>query len=147
MSRTINKAGLDLIKAFEGTVLKAYPDPGTGGAPWTIGTGHTGPDVHPGLIITAEQSDALLRNDLVTAEMFVEHAAPGCTDNQFAALVSFAFNCGRKNLGGSTLLRLHNQRDYAAAKLEFGKWTHAAGKVMAGLVRRRKAEAALYGAA
>lgn len=145
MSRTINSAGLALIKEFEGTRLKAYPDPGTGGAPWTIGTGHTGPDVHPGLVITQAQSDALLRNDLVTAEMFVDHVAPGCTDNQFAALVSFAFNCGRKNLGASTLLKRHNQRDYAAAKLEFGKWTHAAGRVLPGLVRRRKAEADLYG--
>ena len=77
---------------------------------------------------------------------FVSANAPSCTDNQFAALVSFAYNCGRQNLKSSTLLRMHNQHDYAAAKLQFLKWTHAAGHVLPGLVRRRKAEADLYGA-
>ena len=144
--RTINKAGLDLIRDAEGLRVKAYPDPGTGGNPWTIGYGHTGPDVHPGMVISVDQASAYLVNDLATAEQFVEHAAPVCTDNQFAALVSFAFNCGRRNLQTSTLLRLHNQKDYRLAKLEFGRWTHAAGRVLPGLVKRRAAEAALYGA-
>jgi len=144
--RKINKAGLDLVRNFEGLRLKAYPDPGTGGDPWTIGYGHTGPDVHPGLVWTQDQSTDALIADLATAEAFVALKAPVCTDNQFAALVSFAFNCGRANLGSSSLLRFHNQKDYAAAKLQFGKWVHAAGRVLPGLVRRRAAEAALYGA-
>jgi lysozyme len=145
--RWINKAGLDLIRDAEGLRLKAYPDPGTGGEPWTVGYGHTGPDVVPGLIITADRATVLLVTDLATAEDFVAHAAPICTDNQFAALVSFAFNCGRRNLQGSTLLRLHNQGDYAGAQPEFKKWIHADGKVMQGLVKRRAAEAFLYGRA
>ena len=144
--RTINKAGLDLVKSFEGLRLKAYPDPGTGGAPWTIGWGHTGPDVHPGLVIDQPKAEALILADLVTAESFVEHVAAHCTDNQFAALTSFAFNCGRKNLQSSSLLRLHNSNNPAAAKLEFAKWVHAAGHVLPGLVRRRAADSALYGA-
>lgn len=146
MNRQINKAGLQLVKDFEGLRLKAYPDPGTGGVPWTVGYGHTGVDVHPGLIWTQDQATDALVADLGTAEIFVAHAAPECTDNQFAALVSFAFNCGRRNLQNSTLLRMHNQRDYAAAKLQFGKWVNAAGHVMPGLVRRRAAEAQLYSA-
>ena len=146
MNRQVNNAGLQLVKDFEGLRLKAYPDPGTGGAPWTIGYGHTGPDVHPGLIWTQGQATDALIADLRTAETFVTANAPTCTDNQFAALVSFAFNCGRQNLKSSTLLRMHNQHDYAAAKLQFGKWVNAAGHVLPGLVRRRKAEADLYGA-
>ncbi len=144
MTRQINKAGLDLVRFYEGLVLKAYPDPATHGEPFTIGYGHTGPDVHPGLIITQDQATDLLIADLATAEDFVSRAAPECTDNQFAALVSFAFNCGRRNLQTSTLLKMHNSRNYTLARLEFGKWTHGAGKVMPGLVKRRAAEAALY---
>ncbi len=102
--------------------------------------------LHPGLVITQDQATDLLVADLATAEEFVSHVAPECTDNQFAALVSFAFNCGRLNLQTSTLLRLHNSHNPAAAKLEFGQWTHGAGKVMPGLVKRRAAEAALYAA-
>ena len=144
MRRQINQAGLNLVRDFEGLRLHAYPDPATHGEPYTVGYGHTGPDVHPDLIITQDRATDLLIADLATAEDFVSHVAPECTDNQFAALVSFAFNCGRRNLQTSTLLRKHNARDYAGAKLEFAKWCHGAGKVMPGLVRRRAAEAALY---
>jgi lysozyme len=72
--------------------------------------------------------------------------APAATDNQFAALVSFAYNCGVQNLKGSTLLRLHNLGDYAGAVQQFGKWVHADGEVLDGLVKRRAAEARLYAA-
>lgn len=144
MTRQINKAGLDLIRNFEGLKLKAYPDPATHGDPWTIGYGHTGHGVHPGQVITQDQATDLLLGDLETAEGFVERVAPKCTDNQFAALVSFAFNCGRRNLQTSTLLRMHNSHNFAVAKLEFAKWCHGNGQVMTGLVKRRAAEAALY---
>ena len=53
----ITDEGLQLIKAHEGCRLKSYPDPGSGGDPWTIGYGHTGPEVVPGLTITQEQAD------------------------------------------------------------------------------------------
>lgn len=125
-------------------MLKAYPDPATHGDPWTIGYGHTGPDVKPGRIISQDEAVDLLIADLATAEDFVSHATTQCTDNQFAALVSFAFNCGRRNLQTSTLLKLHNMAHYQSAALEFGKWTHGNGHVMPGLVRRRAAESALY---
>lgn len=144
MPRHINAAGFQLIKDFEGLSLKAYPDPGTGDVPWTIGYGSTVPVVRKGDVITVEQANARLATDLGKFESAVANLAPVATDNQFASLVSFAFNCGIGNLEESTLLRLHRQGKYDAAAAQFGKWTRAAGKVLPGLVRRRSAEAKLY---
>jgi len=146
MRRQINKAGLDLIKSFEGLRLTAYPDPATGGDPWTIGWGSTGDHVKRGLTITTAQAEELLRSDLRRFEDGVDELAPVATDNQFAALVSFAFNCGLANLKSSTLLKLHNRGMFDLAALQFGRWNKAAGKVMRGLTRRRDTEAKLYGA-
>jgi lysozyme len=142
----IGARGLALIEQAEGCRLTAYPDPGTGGDPWTIGTGHTGPDVHEGLTITQAQADDLLRQDLARFEQGVAALVAGhlTTQDQFDALVSFAFNLGLGAFGGSSLLRLHNGGTYAAAAGEFGKWIHSNGRVLPGLVRRRAAEAALY---
>jgi lysozyme len=140
----ISDNGISLIKRFEGLVLTAYPDPGTGDDPWTIGYGHTGPDVHPGLTITQESAEGLLRGDLMRFEAGIANAATPCSQGQFDALVSFAFNLGLKNLLGSTLLRLHRAGDYAGAAAQFSRWTRAAGRVMPGLVKRRAAEAELY---
>jgi len=145
LTRQINTAGLDLIQDTEGCRLRAYPDPATGGAPWTIGYGHTGPEVTPTTIITFDQAEEYLKSDLRRFEDGVEKLAPKCTDNQFAALVCFAFNCGLGNLRGSTLLKLHNAGDYRGAQGEFCKWDKANGRVMSGLERRRNAEAMLYG--
>ena len=64
----ISAAGLNLIKRFEGCRLKAYPDPGSRGAPWTIGYGHTGAEVVPGLVITQAQAEAWLRADLAHSQ-------------------------------------------------------------------------------
>ncbi len=145
--RVINKAGLDLIKSFEGLELKGYLCPA--GVP-TIGYGHTGPGVRVGQVITEAQADDLLASDLRKFEDAVfklvgDHA----TDNQFSALVSFAYNVGpgEGGLKTSTLLRKHNEGNYAGAKAEFAKWRMGGGKVLTGLVRRRAAEASLYGAA
>ena len=140
----INKLGLELIKSYEGLRLNAYPDPATGGDPWTVGYGSTGPHVRKGLTITLAQAEELLRSDLRRFEDGVAACAPVTTANQFAALVSFAFNCGLGNLKSSTLLRLHNEGKYALAAEQFGRWNKAAGKVMNGLTRRRASEAALY---
>ena len=140
----INKLGLELIKSYEGLRLNAYPDPATGGDPWTVGYGSTGPHVRKGLTITLAQAEELLRSDLRRFEDGVTACAPVTTANQFAALVSFAFNCGLGNLKSSTLLRLHNEGKYALAAEQFGRWNKAAGKVMNGLTRRRASEAALY---
>lgn len=140
----ISEKGLALIKNAEGCVLSAYPDPGSGDDPWTIGYGHTGPDVHPGLTITQERAEQLLRSDLARFEAGVAQNAGQCSQGQFDALVSFSFNLGLKALLGSTLLRLHKAGDYEGAAGQFGRWTHAGGHVMPGLVRRRAAEAEMY---
>jgi lysozyme len=140
-----NQRGIDLIKSFEGLELKAYPDPGTGGDPWTIGYGHTGPEVKKGLVITAQQAEDYLRKDLEKFEskLMGMLTAP-VNENQWAALISFAYNCGPENLRTSTLLRLVNAKDYAGAAEQFLRWNKAAGKVLDGLTRRRQAERALF---
>lgn len=141
-----SKACLDLIRRFEGCRLSAYPDPGTGGDPWTIGYGHTGPEVRRGLVWTQAQADAALALDVAKfadkVEKLIGDAAT--TQGEFDALVSFAYNLGTGNLASSTLLRKHKAGDKAGAAAEFGKWTRAAGRVLPGLVTRRAAEAALY---
>jgi lysozyme len=142
---TINAAGLNLIKNFEGCVLTAYPDPGTGGDPWTIGYGHTGPDVHKGVTWTQAQADAALVNDLQRFEQGVnDMISRNLTPNQFAALVSFAYNVGLGALQGSTLLKDVNAGDFTAAAGEFGKWVNGGSGPLPGLVRRRGAERQLF---
>lgn len=143
--RATGERGRALIKEFEGLRLDAYPDPATGGEPWTIGVGHTG-GVKKGDRITEAQADAYLVSDLARFEKAVARLAPKTTQNQFDALVSLAFNVGEANLASSTLLKLHNAGDYPGAQAQFARWNRAAGRVMAGLTRRRAAEAALYGA-
>lgn len=141
-----SKAARDLIAEFEGRRKQAYPDPATGGDPWTIGVGHTGPEVHRGLTWTDAQIDAALDADLMKFDRGVSALigdAP-TTQHQFDALVSFAFNLGLGNLGKSSLISRHRIKDYVGAAVEFAKWNRAAGKPMAGLTRRRAAEAALY---
>lgn len=138
----ISPSGLDLIRNAEGTVYHAYKD---SVGVWTIGTGHTGPDVREGMMIDKAQAEALLRSDLDRFEKGVSRLAPVTTQGQFEALVSFAFNLGLAALAGSTLLKLHNAGDYAAAAGEFAKWDKAGGHVLQGLAKRRAAESARYG--
>jgi lysozyme len=144
--RQINRAGEQLIQSFEGCELEAYLD--VAGIP-TIGWGHTGPEVKLGQKITQAEADRLFDLDTDRFEAAVDSLTKGhATDNQFAALVSFAYNVGAEALKTSTLLRKHNSGDYAGAAAEFGKWNKArvGGKlvVVKGLTRRREAEAALY---
>ncbi len=150
-SRTLGQAGVELIKSFEGCEkaradgrFDAYPDPGTGGDPWTIGWGSTGPDVKRGVIWTQAQCDERFAADMQRYADQVSGAigdAP-TTQNQFDALVSFQYNTGA--IASATLTKLHNQGKFAEAAKEFGKWVHAGRNVLPGLVRRRAAEAALY---
>ena len=137
----------DLIEHFEGCELKAYPDSATGGDPWTIGYGHTGPEVHPGMVITQAEADALLRQD---AEKVAKQVAPmvhvPLSQQEFDALVCFVFNVGIGNFAKSTLLKKLNAGDYDGAANELPKWNKAEGKVMAGLTRRREAERELFNA-
>lgn len=136
---------LGLIKKFEGLRLDAYPDPASGGDPWTIGYGATGPDIKKGVTWTQGQADADLDQRVTELGSAVDvNVFSTITENQKAALVSFAYNLGIGALMGSTLLRLINQGDMKVAADEFLKWTHAAGKVMAGLVTRRAAEREVF---
>lgn len=147
----VSKAGLKLIKAFEGCarlrhdgMVEAYPDPGTGGDPWTIGWGATGADVTPGTVWTQAQCDARLEADVARHAADVRKAigdAP-TTQGQFDALVSFHYNTGA--IARATLTRRYVAGDHQAAAREFAKWKHAGGRVLKGLVRRRRAEVALY---
>jgi lysozyme len=134
-------AGLDIIKRFEGLRLKAYQDTGK---VWTIGYGHTGAHAKPGNVITEAQADALLVADVAEAEAAVRKLFPVTTQNQFDALVSFAFNLGEGQVSGSTLRTKHNAKDYAGAANEFARWRFDNKVELAGLVKRRAAEAALY---
>jgi lysozyme len=138
---------IKLVKRSEGDVLKAYPDPGTGGDPWTIGYGHTGPEVHQGMVITQPEAEILLGQDLQRVGQQVAKAVKvELTQNEFDALVCFVFNVGIGNFMKSSMLRLLNAGDYAAAANEFDKWTKAAGHVLPGLVTRRHDEKDLFNA-
>ena len=140
----ISDAGLDLIIQFEGLKLQAYPDPATGGDPWTIGVGHTG-GVQAGDTCTEEQAREWLRNDAGTAERCINQSVQGnLAQNQFDALVSLIFNIGCGNFRKSTLLRMLNNGDDVGAAQQFLVWNKAAGKVMAGLTNRRQAERDLF---
>ena len=151
IARQIGPDGIALIKRFEGCAkrrddgqFEAYPDPGTGGAPWTIGWGATGKGIGRGTVWTAAQCDARLEADLARYSAEVSRAlgeAP-TSQQQFDALVSFHYNTGA--ITRATLTRLHQAGNYDGAAAEFGKWVNAGGRRLAGLVRRREAEAALY---
>lgn len=141
----ISDAGLNLIRAHEGLRLDAYPDPATGGDPWTIGYGHTGPDVSPGLTITEDRAAELLRQDCAASERCIaRHVQVPLTQGQFDALCSFIFNIGCEAFHNSTMLRLINDGRFEDAARQFGHWVHAAGKVMPGLVTRRAAEREVF---
>lgn len=142
-----------IIKEFEGLHkvradgrVEAYPDPASGGAPWTIGYGATGPDIWRGTIWTRAQAEARLVADVnrfASGVATLVGTAP-TRQEEFDAMVSFAFNVGLGNFGRSTLLKKHKAGDKTGAANEFPKWNKAAGKVMAGLTRRRAEEAKLY---
>jgi lysozyme len=139
---TYSGMGLSLTEQFEGCELTAYQDQV---GVWTIGYGHTGPDVTPGLSITLDQAQALLAQDVAGASVCVNKViAVQLTQDEFDALVDFVFNLGAGAFTGSTLVRDLNAGDFTAAAAQFDLWDHAGGAVVAGLLRRRQAEAALF---
>lgn len=169
----LNQAGIDLIKRYESCRLAAYPDPASplgqqillplnarkpgwqslSGAPWTIGWGTTGVDTYttppspigPTTVWTQEQADARFKKDLELFSNGVKLLLKvDVSENQFSALVSFAYNCGLGSLKGSTLLQLVNRGKYTQAADEFLKWNKAKGKVLRGLVERRETERRLF---
>lgn len=136
--------GIAVAHYFEACKLVAYPDPGSDdGKPWTIGWGHTGPEVVKGLRWTQMQADAAFIADLMKFEARVERLVKvHLTQGNFDALVLFDFNTG--SLHTSTLLKTLNNGDLSGARLEFARWNKNDGKVMNGLIRRRAAEVALW---
>jgi len=140
----ISDRGIALIREFEGLRLSAYPDPATGGEPWTIGVGHTG-GVKPGDTCTEAEAIEWLREDCREAEQAIDELVEvELTQDQRDALISFIYNCGAGNFKASTLRTLINAGNFDAAAKQFGRWNKGAGKVMAGLTRRREAEAKLF---
>lgn len=137
----ISQKGIDLIKSFEGLRLEAYYD---AVGVLTIGYGHT-KGVVEGQVITEEEAEELLRNDLEIYEDAVINATVvDLTQGEFDALVSFTYNLGAGNLRRSTLLKLLNEDDKEGAANEFLKWNKAGGRVLNGLVRRRQAERDMF---
>lgn len=142
----ISKLGLNLVRHFEGMYLRGYKCPAN---VWTIGYGHTGlvdgKPIHGNMIITEEKAIELLQQDMAVFENAVKDSVKvPLTQNQFDALVSFAFNVGAGALRKSTLLRLLNQGKYEEVPAQFLRWNKGGGKVLAGLTRRRKAEGHLF---
>ena len=116
-----SQQGQDLIKHFEGCCLNAYPDPASGGDPWTCGFGHTGPDVVPGLSVTQAVANQWLRDDLERFEKAVVELITVPLDQaEFDALVSFSYNCGTGALADSTLRRRLNAGEDKATGLRRG---------------------------
>jgi lysozyme len=137
---------LALTKSFEGLHLEAYRD--CAGV-WTIGYGHTDPTLAAGQTISEPEAEELLRADLAEAVACVNRGVQSViSQSQFDAMVDFCFNAGRGNFLNSTLLRMRklNSGDVEGAAAQFALWVHAGGEVVAGLVRRRKAEAELFSA-
>ena len=133
-----SKAGIDLIKRYEGCRLKAYKPVPTEKY-WTIGFGHYGPDVTEGMTITQAQADAFLVEDIARFENAVNAQKLTLSQNQFDALVSFAYNCGVGNL--AKLCKGRSLAEIADAMLLYDK---SNGKPLAGLTRRRKEERELF---
>ena len=139
-NRKIGQAGLNLIKQFEGCRLTAYQ---CSAGVWTIGYGHTA-GVYKGMKISQAQADTFLKQDIVKFEKYINNPSyvpftDKLNQNQFDALVSFAFNLGQGNVKKLCTGRVMNQIPSAMQQ-----YCKAAGKTLLGLQRRRKAEAALY---
>jgi len=141
------KAGLELIKSFEGLGLKAYLCPS---GVLTIGYGHTGKvrgnKITLQTTITPEEAETLLKEDLTRFEKAVDSLVKvPLNNNQFDALVSFVFNIGINAFSGSTLLKLLNSGDYKGASQQFKRWIYGnSNKVLEGLKKRRTAEEKLF---
>ncbi len=146
---TVSGAGRKAITAHEGLRLRAYPDPATGGDPWTIGVGHTSaagkPIVYKGMVITAADADEILSRDLGKFEAYVRNAVKvPLKQHEFDALVSLCFHIGPRNFNKSSVVRRLNAGDRAGVAEAFLLWNKAAGKVMPGLTRRRKEEREMF---
>lgn len=133
--------GISLIRHFEGCSLDAYLCPA---GVWTIGYGHTR-EVKEGDVIDQEGAEALLIEDLEEFEGYVNSMTEiALKQNEFDALVSWTFNLGPTNLKTSTMLNRINYGPLSDVPYQMQRWNKAGGKVLAGLTKRRAAEAALW---
>ena len=137
----ISEEGLSLIKKFEGCELKAYQDSVD---VWTIGYGHT-KGVEDGQEITQEEAEEMLASELDEYEGYINDLVEcDLEQNQFDALVAWVYNLGPTNLRSSTMLKRLNANDLEDVPNQIKRWDKAGGKVLAGLVRRREAEALMF---
>lgn len=130
----------DLIKGFEGCKLEAYQD--LGGI-WTIGWGHTGKDVYPGLKWTQYQADEALDHDILLTQAQIAVYSPNLSGEALESVTSFVFNLGIGAYRNSTFRTYVDAGNWSAARSEMVKWDHSNGNIVPGLYRRRQAEAAL----
>jgi lysozyme len=139
-----SERGIELIKAHEGLRLTSYPDPASGGEPWTCGYGCTH-GVHPGMKITLEEAEQMLKDAIVAYEDAVTAAVKvPISQNAFDALVSWTYNVGIHAMQGSTLIKRLNAGDRHGAADALLMWDKASHHVMAGLHKRREDERALF---
>ena len=132
------------ITKWEGCRLRAYPDPATGSEPWTVGWGATGTGIGPETVWTQSQADADLQKRIDVLGSQIDNYNVPLTCNQKGALVSLAYNIGIGALNGSTVVKCLKRQDYPGASAAILMWNKANGKVMQGLVNRRKAEKAVF---
>lgn len=144
----MSQEGLNALTQHEGLRTTAYQD--VGGV-WTVGYGHTGPDVKPNMVITEQRARELLRADIETAASAVRQSVKvPLTQGQFDALTSFAFNIGAGGFRNSTVLQLLNQGDYDGAMQQLLQYDKARtgpnGELqqVPGLTSRRQAEAQMF---
>ena len=137
----ISQEGLSLIKKFEGCELEAYK---CAAGVWTIGYGST-KGVKEGGTVSQEEADKLLLHEMEEYEGYINDMVNvDLEQNQFDAMVSWAFNLGPANLKASTLLKVLNAKDYEGVPAQIKRWNKAGGKVLQGLIRRREAESLLF---
>ena len=142
VSRQTGPEGIALIKAHEGCVLRTYRCPANR---CSIGWGHSGPDVKPGMTITQEHAEKLLRQDLAVVEDAIARLVTvPLSQFQHDAIASLAYNIGVPAFAKSTMLKLINAKEHVKAAEQFGRWSHVSGTLLPGLVKRRKAEAELF---
>ena len=146
----VPQAAIDLAKRFEGFHRVPRADPGRAhpyvcpAGYWTIGYGHLCDPKHPP--ITEAEAESYLTADLMTALNATLRYCPVLAtepEGRLAAIVDFTFNLGAGRLQTSSLRRRVNQRDWTASAQELGRWIYGGGKVLPGLVARRRAEASL----
>lgn len=153
ISDAIRLASDALVKPFEGYAkrlsdggCRAYPDPATHGAPWTIGWGCTGVDITPDTVWSQNKAQEELDKHLLYFTSKAIRMSPSLItsgDRRLAAIISFNYNCGLGRYRISTLKKRVDARDWEGACEEIVKWNKASGRVLVGLTRRRLAESAL----